>query len=281
MEYENPKIPEGINTSEEHPLKGFVILLFGAVTLVLVLALLLGVSGGWLAGKIPYSKEVAMMQTYEFEPHTDEALIAKEAYLQAQVDEISKLMDLPEEMIVTVHYSDEDVVNAFATLGGHLVFYRGLLEKLPNENALTMLIAHEIAHLKYRHPIKALGRGLSVSVGLSLLTGTSENLDILSATGIYTMMHFSRKMEEQSDTAAVHAVQLRYGHLSGSQSLFETIMHERKEQGSAEPPAFFSSHPLDQKRLDHIQQMANDNGWSMQGDVSAISDLFVETTTKQ
>jgi len=221
------------------------------------------------------------MQSYEFEPHTDQTLIAKEAYLQAQVDEISVLMDLPEEMIVTAHYSDEDVVNAFATLGGHLVFYRGLLEKLPNENALTMLIAHEIAHLKYRHPIKALGRGLSVSVGLSLLTGTSENLDILSTTGIYTMLHFSRKMEEQSDTAAVRAVQERYGHLEGSQSLFEVIMHERKDNGSTEPPAFFSSHPLDQKRLDHIQQMASNNDWSMQGEVTPISDLFVQSSSKR
>ena len=41
---------------------------------------------------------------------------------------------------------------------------RGLLTKIDNENALVMVMAHELAHLKYRHASAALGRGVAIGV---------------------------------------------------------------------------------------------------------------------
>ena len=63
-----------------------------------------------------------------------------------------------------MHYDASDTVNAFATLGGHVVIYRGLLEKLPNENVVAMVVAHEIAHIKHRDPVAALGRGVAITL---------------------------------------------------------------------------------------------------------------------
>ena len=55
MKYENPKIPEYINTSKEHPLKEFSTLLIGTTVFVVFISFLLGFGGSWLAGKIPFS----------------------------------------------------------------------------------------------------------------------------------------------------------------------------------------------------------------------------------
>ena len=71
MKYENPEIPEGINTSKENPLKEFSTLLIGAIVLVIVVSLALSLGGSWLAGKIPYSAEAKVAALYDVSQHTD------------------------------------------------------------------------------------------------------------------------------------------------------------------------------------------------------------------
>jgi len=277
LEYENPKIPEGINTTDEHPLKGFLILLVATAVLLLILSFALAFSGSWMAGRIPYATEAKMIEKVSFEmsgkseSSDPSQTMLVETYLQKQVDQLASYMDLPAEMQLTANYYDADVVNAFATLGGNLVFYRGLLESLPNENALSMLIAHEIAHVKLRHPIKSLGRGMAVSIGLSMVTGNTDGVQLLGNSGLYTMLHFSRRMERASDAEALSAVYRRYGHLNGARSLFEAIQAERDGD---EPAEFFSSHPLDQDRLAAIEEIAKVNGWPVSGQITEIPDFW-------
>ena len=58
-------------------------------------------------------------------------------YLQYLADEIVATSATDPSMAVTVHYVEQDVINAFATLGGHVVIYLGLVKNLPSENALS------------------------------------------------------------------------------------------------------------------------------------------------
>ena len=50
-------------------------------------------------------------------------------------------MDLPKDMSITVHYSTDKTVNAMATLVGNIIIFQGLIDVLPNENALAMVMA--------------------------------------------------------------------------------------------------------------------------------------------
>ncbi|MBK8289542.1 MAG: M48 family metalloprotease [Cellvibrionales bacterium] len=51
-----------------------------------------------------------------------------------------------------------------ATLGGHIVVYQGLLDATKDsETALAMVMAHELTHIKLRHPAGAMGRGFAVA----------------------------------------------------------------------------------------------------------------------
>ncbi|MFW5426641.1 MAG: M48 family metallopeptidase [Methylophagaceae bacterium] len=274
MNYENPHIPEGINTTKEHPLKNFGILLIGSLVLIVTLSVVLGISGGWLAGKIPFSAENEIAAMYDVDEDVDDENSPElTQYLQSLTDRISKAQSLPDGMKITAHYINNDTVNAFATLGGHVFVFRGLLEKLPDENTLVTLLGHEIAHVKYRHPIKSLGSGILVSIALSTVTG-STNSDILGSAGLLSSLKFGRDMEQQSDEEAMITLQALYGHLNGGAELFKIFQNMREEMDINEPAEMFSTHPLDENRIANFTQVANSKGWQETGDLTPLPDFF-------
>ena len=274
MKYQNPKIPEHINTTKEHPLKEFSSLLIGAIVLVVLASVLLGIGGSWLAGKIPFSAENKIAGMYDITQHTDSKKHPEiTQYLQKLADKISKAQNLPSEVKITTHYMDSDTVNAFATIGGHLFIYRGLLEKLPNENALATLLGHEVAHVKYRHPIKSLGRGIAVSIAMTTVMGATDS-QVLGDAGMLTVLKFSRDMEKQSDQEAMKTLQSLYGHLNGGAKLFEVFRQMRLELDSGEPTEFFSTHPLDEKRIKSFATFAKSMGWKETGRLTPLPNFF-------
>jgi Zn-dependent protease with chaperone function len=251
LEYSNPKIPEGINTSNEHPLKEFFWLTSAVLSLAVVVLLLLVLFADSLTAYIPFSveKKLSLPEFPTSEPHSPLS-----GYLQSMADRIVKAENLPEEMTITVHYLDDDTMNAFATLGGHVYFYRGLLEKLHSENALAMLMAHEIAHIKYRHPIRSLGRGVIAALAISVISSSAGDAIVdrlIGGASTLTILKFSRGMEEQADSEAMDAVEKMYGGLHGADALFRVL---QKEASRHEPPAFFSTHPLTRARIKAVTQ---------------------------
>jgi predicted Zn-dependent protease len=274
MEYKNPHIPENINTSKEHPLKDFSILLIGSIVLLLIGTVTLAFGGGWLASKIPFSAEIKIANMYDLSDDTDDDSAPElTAYLQSLTDKISEAQKLPDGMKVTAHYLDDNTVNAFATIGGHIFMYRGLLEKLPNENTLVTLLSHEIAHVKYRHPIKSLGSGIIVSIGIAALTGGTDS-NIMGETGMLTVLKFGRDMEQQSDEAAAQTLYALYGHLNGGAELFEIFHNMREEMGAGESYEMFSTHPLDEDRIENFSTIAKIEGWEEIGELTPLPDFY-------
>lgn len=257
--YSNHQPPEGINVSHNDPLITFLKLLAGFALILGIAVWVLGKSGGWIASLVPFEQEIAISELYpEDEPdNQDHAQI--QAYLEVLVDDMSASMDLPEGMKIKVHYVDEDIENAFATIGGHIFLYKGLLEKLPNENSLAMLIAHEMAHVKLRHPIRAVGQQMAIKTGVKLMLGDTK-INILGKAGLLTQLHFSRNMETDSDTEGLRAVYEHYGSIAGAFGLYDTLQTiSGSDDGES---AFFSTHPLDAERIQHLSKIAQENNWS-------------------
>ena len=272
LEYSNPEIPEGINTSKEHPIKEFLWLTSGVVTSIFVVILVLVLSIDAVTSYIPFKIEQEIPLP-DFDSGSEEGPLPE--YLQSLADRIVEAEALPDEMKITVHYLDDDTVNAFATLGGHVFFFRGLLEKLPNENALAMLMAHEIAHVKHRHPIKSLGRGLVAGLALSVISSTAGDAIIgnfLGEAGYLTILKYSREMESEADKTAIQALQSIYGHLIGADDLFKVL---KDESGSLEPPAFFGTHPLTDDRIAEIASYDDDNT-QKNNKITPLPDKFQE-----
>ncbi len=272
MKYRNPHIPEGINVTKRHPLKELLILLGGALLLIVALSWVFAEFGGGLARLIPFEYEQALVPDALLSSDADSEL---DVYLTQLSERLQKHMAIPEEIAIKVHFSGDDVFNAFATLGGNVLLYRGLVEQLPHENALSMLLAHEIAHVVHRDPIVGVGRGVGIQIVLSTMLGNPD-LNVLGNAGLYTQLYFNRDMERAADAAALGAVHGLYGHVGGAKALFEVIKAERDRMGDGELPAMFSSHPLDQQRLDAIEEMARDNAWAGSGAITPLPAAFAD-----
>ncbi|UTW05186.1 M48 family metallopeptidase [Amphritea atlantica] len=278
MKFEHREIPEGINVTSVHPLRELAVLLSGAVVLIVAVVYILGLSAGFMAPYIPFEVEQKLAASF---PVEEPESIEVDAYLQQVTGRVVEAMDLPEEVAITVHFLhgekvSGDTVNAFATLGGHVVVFSGLLEKIPNENALAMLLAHEIAHVKHRDPIVSLTRGVTISSALGLLLGWSD-LDLMGEAGVYTLLHFSRSMEQQADTEALHAVYKLYGHTQGASDLFEVINAWHQASGSGEGIELMQTHPLDQKRIKALKDLATANHWTEVGEITPLQQRFVDS----
>ena len=254
MNYENPKIPEGINVTNEHPLKDFFAMLLAVAGFIVAVFVIIFVLAEWFVRFIPFETEVKLAQSRLFDSiiPNEESDSQTLSYLKTLTQRLAKEQKLPEGMVVTVHYVDKDTVNAYATLGGHIIIFRGLLEKLPNENALAMVLAHEIAHIKHRDPIIAMGRGITIGLALTSLAGLGDGAvaqNLVGQINFLTAMAFSRDQEQDADDEALKTLLAYYGHTRGAEKLFEVLKKNQK----FEPPEFLNSHPVSDERIKNIK----------------------------
>lgn len=236
--------------------------------IVVAVTFLLAWSAESLVRYIPFSVEVSLAGKYAAQADHDDATTA---YLQKLAARLAAAQNLPQDMKITVHYVDEDTINAFATLGGHIVVFRGLLEKIPDENTLAMVISHEIAHIQHRHPIMSLGRGLVVGLALAALSGLSDidiAGDVLGEAGLLTVLKFSREQELEADRTALAALAKVYGHIGGANELFK--MFQDVAVSSRQPPQLLSSHPHTERRIEAINTLAAEYGWQSDGTLTPL-----------
>jgi predicted Zn-dependent protease len=270
MQFENRTPDEHVNYSIEHPLKEFAWLAGGVLGSLLIITLLVGFFAGELAARLPYRYEKALAgemasQLVGKTPDARSAAIERE--LNRLAGRIAAQMPLPEGMQVTVHYQDTPELNAFATLGAHIVVYQGLLARMPDEDTLAMVLAHEMAHAQLRHPARSLGRGVAVGILLSALdSGMGRNAagGALGATGGISLLKFSRDQERDADATALGAVAALYQHVGGAQELFRVL--ESAGAGSEDlRVSMLSTHPLSRERIDRIATLARERGWAADG----------------
>ncbi len=271
MEYQNPQPPEGINVSQTHPVLDFLRLLGGLLVIATIVFVALAVLADKLARYLPFEKELEISSRFASEFPAPGPM---GAYLQRLADQVVAAQELPAGMRIQMHYVDSSTVNAFATLGGNVVIFRGLVGKMPSENALVMVISHEIAHVKLRHPIATFGRGLAFGIVVAMVSAGSGS-DIVGRTlgnaGLLTALTFSRSQESAADADALRALARMYGHVAGADEVFKLL---QKENTSAigELPAILRTHPLDQDRVDAIASYAAANGWPMQGPTQPLPE---------
>lgn len=272
-EYSNPELPEDVNNSDRRPLRSFFALAGAALAIGIASALVFAFFGGRLARHLPFETELQLIRPYAAKyPGTGHVA---EQYLQRVADRLAGHLGLPAGMAITVHYVNEPVINAFATLGGHVAVYRGLLERMPDENTLAMVIAHEIGHVRYRHPITSLGRGIAFSAVLTLVSagaGSRAADSILGNAGMLTLLTFSRSQEEEADEAGIAALVGAYGHAGGATGTFEILRTAASERGRAEPPKFLNTHPVTLERIERLSELARRGGWTADGPRTPIPE---------
>jgi predicted Zn-dependent protease len=167
-----------------------------------------------------------------------------------------------------IHYENEFVwkariirndtmLNAFATPGGYLYFYTGLIKFLDDESQFAGVMAHEMAHSDLRHSTSMLTKAYGVQLLLSILLGQANSqLAEIVASLAYGLgqLAYSRNMEYQADEKAVEYLYLTSYDARGIAGFF------LKLDDAPSPPQFLSTHPSPENRIDKIMETWNNLG---------------------
>ncbi|MFC5270063.1 M48 family metalloprotease [Adhaeribacter terreus] len=147
---------------------------------------------------------------------------------------------------------DDNTLNAFATPGGHIYVFTGIIKKLDNEDQLAGVLGHEIAHADRRHTSKALERQYGLSVLLSILLGENQNQLVEIGAGLATLK-FGRDAETEADFYSVEYLGDTPYTCDGAAEFFKKM---QDEQQAGKPPVFLSTHPNDEDRIKAISDKA-------------------------
>jgi beta-barrel assembly-enhancing protease len=104
---------------------------------------------------------------------------------------------------VKIHLFYNGDINAFALPGNNMVIYSGIIDFCNNPEELASVMAHEIAHIKYRHMVKKLTKEIGISVLATLSGGQSGSEILREVVRIISSTSFDREMEREADTSAV------------------------------------------------------------------------------
>lgn len=108
-----------------------------------------------------------------------------------------------DKKIIKVHIFDKDEVNAFALPNGHLLIYSGLILASDNQDELSGVICHEIAHIQLNHLMKKLIKEVGLSVLISMSTGNGGPEIIGETLRLFSSSAFDRTLEQEADIKAV------------------------------------------------------------------------------
>jgi Zn-dependent protease with chaperone function len=270
---ENRQPPEHLIERDEHPLRELAWLLAASLVALALLVLATGFAARWLAPKLPFKYELALAERLLDDSaaarQADAATRERDAALQSQADRVAAVMDLPPGMRVVVTAEPSEAVNAYATIGGRIRVFHGLLRKLPSEEALAALLAHEIAHVKHRHVAAGMGHGLAVALLLTVVSpdsGAQAAQAVLGGAAQLALLGYSRDAERQADADALAASLALYGHGGGVSALFALLPQAEAAAGSA----WLRSHPETAERLALLEAAAAARGARLAGPATPL-----------
>lgn len=153
---------------------------------------------------------------------------------------------------------DDNTLNAFATPGGYIYVYTGLIKYLDSEDQLAGVMGHEIAHADLRHSTRQMTKIYGLQAVLSVATGKADpGLVEQIALGLINLK-FSRGHESESDNNSVKYLCSTGYNAAGAAGFFKKI----ESGGSGRTPQFLSTHPNPKNRVEKIEKKAEEMGCS-------------------
>jgi predicted Zn-dependent protease len=156
---------------------------------------------------------------------------------------------------------DPKTVNAFATPGGYLYVYSGLLLSADNEAELAGVMAHETGHVVARHSARQMVDAYGLEAVTALALGKNPGLLGSLVAGIGQkgfMLANSRSDETEADEyGARYAAGAGYDP-HGLVTFFDKL--RRQEGNSPRFLAILSDHPATPDRIDHVNAFIGQHG---------------------
>ncbi len=172
-------------------------------------------------------------------------------------------------------YRMGSVPNAFALPGGSIVFFDGIVEIAPDDDALVGVFAHEYGHVIHRHGLRNLLRTAVVSGVAAWYFGDFTTL--ANAAILVSQLSYSRDFENEADDASIKIMRANQLNTKSLAELFRRMRDFEKpsskpktgdkandaaptqEEKDKKPrfsmPEFLSTHPDIDSRIERFEKM--------------------------
>ena len=155
-----------------------------------------------------------------------------------------------------VNVIESDQANAFCLPGGKMAVYTGLVPVAQNENAMAVVMGHEIAHALLRHGAQRMAQQKLSQVGQ--MAGAMSGMDpqqqqmIMAAMGYGYLLPYARKHETQADEVGL---MLAAAACFDPQEAVPLWQRMSEASGGQAPPEFSSTHPNPGTRIANLQAL--------------------------
>lgn len=187
-------------------------------------------------------------------------------YVQSLVDRLVEAMP-PQPFPIKTTVVRNGALNAFASAGGHITIFTGLIANFDTEDELASVIAHELAHVSERHIAKSIEKSKLVGAGslLGILAGVlvgsqgggdgAGALVLGSVAGAKAMqLKYTRDNEKDADQYGLNFLVDAGFSPSGMTSAFDKIRRLQWLGGGGNVPSYLSTHPGMDERLVYMQE---------------------------
>jgi len=180
-------------------------------------------------------------------PEVSDALAA-EHNLQAQ--HIEKTFDWE------VNVLNSEQVNAFCLPGGKMAVYTGLIPVAQNNNAMAIVMGHEITHALLRHGAQRMTEQKLAQIGQ--MAGAMSGMDqgqmqaVMAVYGYGRALPYARKQESQADEMGLMLAAAACFDPQEAIPLWERM---GQASGGEAPPEFASTHPNPGTRIQNLQAL--------------------------
>ena len=177
----------------------------------------------------------------------------KDSFIVNSVDSIVTKICIEnnfDRKFIKVHLLEKDDINAFALPNGHLIVYTGLILNSENQEELSGVICHEIAHIQLNHVMKKLIKEVGLSVLISMTTGSGGSETIKQTAKTLSSTAFDRSLEKEADIHAVdYLVKAKINPEPFANFLYKL---SDKENETTKYLTWISTHPESKERAEYI-----------------------------
>ena len=184
------------------------------------------------------------------------------ARLIGQVDEVTAALAAEHGMEAPTHWEafewdvsviPSDQANAFCLPGGKMAVYTGLFPVARSEDALAVVMGHEIAHALLRHGEQRMSQQKLAQIGQMAGAATGDpqyQRMVQAAMGYGYLLPYARAHETQADEVGLMLAAAACYDPAEAIGLWERM---GSASGGQAPPEFASTHPNPGTRIQTLQ----------------------------
>nr|WP_255569832.1 M48 family metallopeptidase [Actibacterium sp. 188UL27-1] len=163
-----------------------------------------------------------------------------EAAIAKMSDRLTDELDLPYPLKIRIMKTE--MINAFAAPGGHIVFFSGLIDKADTPEEVAGVLAHEIAHVVARDPLRIALRAAGSAGILSMVLGDFAGGTLVLIMAEQVMQaSYTREAEAQADEFALRLLKDAGLPAEAFAAFFDKLREEYGDTDGA--MEYLSSHP--------------------------------------